>query len=124
MRPSDVLLGVTEEDRAAQRREMIGDGSGANVRACDLVAEIQQHFPDSPHADAADSHKVNVFDSSEHSFFQFLRCFLIAASIKFAMRCSASGTARRRALVASSCSCSGTVMSRRISSAMRLPLKS
>ncbi|OIQ72552.1 hypothetical protein GALL_458220 [mine drainage metagenome] len=45
---------------------MRGGGAGLEVRAGHLVAQIDQHFRDAGHADAADADEMDVLDLAEH----------------------------------------------------------
>jgi hypothetical protein len=67
----DVPGPVADLDLAAQLAEPPGRVRLAEVRTRDLVAEVQQHFRDAAHADAADAYEVDVFNLFEHVLWLF-----------------------------------------------------
>ena len=51
---------------SAERRQTIRSGAQLQVRAADLIAQIQQHLGDAAHANAADSDEVQVLRLKKH----------------------------------------------------------
>ncbi len=62
----DVIRVMSLKNGRAQTGESLGYGGSLEVGAGDLVAEVQQHFGNAAHADAADSHEMNALDFREH----------------------------------------------------------
>ncbi len=58
----DVLGLVADHDLRAALGEPVGVGAGLHVRTGDLIAEVQHHFSDARHADAANTHEMNRAD--------------------------------------------------------------
>ena len=54
------------EGDGAHAGEAMGDGRGLEVGAGDLVAEVEQDFGDTAHADAADADEMNALNFGEH----------------------------------------------------------
>ena len=58
----DVGRVVTGGDAPAEHAQALGDRGRREVRAADVVAEVQQHLGDPAHADPADAHEVDALD--------------------------------------------------------------
>ena len=50
----------------AERRQTLGGRAQLQVRAADLIAQVQQHFGDAAHANASDSDEVQVLGLKKH----------------------------------------------------------
>src|SRR5947208_3409490 len=69
MRTDGILGRMPGIDRRTTALEPFGDRRGSYIGARDLVSKVQQHLGDPAHADAADTHKVNVLDTFKQSVF-------------------------------------------------------
>ncbi len=73
MRAENLFGLVAFENFRAQILEPLGDRGTLHVRSCDAVAQRQQHFGDSAHADPADADQVYALKISkcDHHIFLF-----------------------------------------------------
>ncbi len=62
----DVFGAMALEGERAECGEAMGDGRGLEVRAGNLIAEVQQDLGDAAHADAADAYEMNALNFGEH----------------------------------------------------------
>ena len=61
-----ILRAMAFEGEGAHGGQAMGDGRGFQVRAGNLVAEVQQHLGDAAHADAADTDEMNALNFGKH----------------------------------------------------------
>src|SRR5881296_3422226 len=87
---------MLEAQPHAERREPLGGGIDGEVRAADLVAEVDQHFGDARHACAADADEMDPPDLVLH---------LASSMQRAATSRAASGLPSARACFAISSSC-------------------
>ena len=66
LRSCYVGRGVTLVNPGAERRQSIGGRAQLQVRAGDFISQVQQHFGDAAHANAADSDEVEVLRLKKH----------------------------------------------------------
>src|ERR1019366_713760 len=62
-----VLGRVSDVHRGAQAGEAPGCGGFAQIGACDLVAEVEQHLGDAAHAAAADADEMDTLNFVLHA---------------------------------------------------------
>src|SRR5882724_6481384 len=103
----DVRSFVAFVNRGAEILKALGCGGRLGVRAGNGIAEREQHFSDTAHADAADSDEMNALKIPEcnHHDASPLSCRPAACSIRSTMSRAAPGFPRLRALL-ESCSSS------------------
>ena len=72
-----VLGAMAFEGDGTHGGQTLRDGRGLEVRAGDLVAEVQQHLGDAAHADATDAHEMNALNLGEHELVASGSCQLL-----------------------------------------------
>jgi hypothetical protein len=63
---AEIRLAVAEENLGAERPEPLGRFALAQLRARDLVAQVEQDLGDAAHTDAADPDEMNAMFFLEH----------------------------------------------------------
>src|SRR5947209_2165291 len=63
---SNVFGAVSFKGDCAEVGEAFGDRRALKVRAGNLVAEVQQDFGNTAHADAADAYEMDALDFGKH----------------------------------------------------------
>jgi len=66
IRAGDVFRRMPDGNGCAQLLQALRRVGGLDVRSADAVSEIQQHFGDAAHSDAADADKMDALDFTLH----------------------------------------------------------